>query len=192
MGSERIRDVVRSLRHFSRLDEADMKPVDIHEGLDSTLLILQNRLQAKAGRPGIALIKDYGKLPRIECYAGQLNQVFMHLLTNAIDALEEGFTVNGGGRGKENSQLCHTIEIRTEVVEDRGVAIAIKDNGPGMTEEVRRCIFDPLFTTKPTGKGTGLGLSISHHLVVEKHGGELQCFSEPGQGTEFVIKIPFR
>ncbi|HLO49464.1 MAG TPA: HAMP domain-containing sensor histidine kinase, partial [Kamptonema sp.] len=153
--------------------------------------ILQNRLQAKAGRPGIALVKDYGQLPRIECYAGQLNQVFMHLLTNAIDALEEGFTGNGGGQGKENL-LNHKIEIRTELVEGEGVAIAIKDNGPGMTEEVRRCVFDPLFTTKPTGKGTGLGLSISHHLVVEKHGGELQCFSEPGQGTEFVIKIPIK
>ena len=192
LGSERIRDVVRSLRHFSRLDEADMKPVDIHEGLDSTLLILQNRLQAKAGRPGISLIKEYGNLPRIECYAGQLNQVFMHLLTNAIDALEEGFTVNAIGRGKEGSPLSHIIEIRTQVMEGEAVAIAIKDNGPGMTEEVRRCIFDPLFTTKTTGKGTGLGLSISHHLVVEKHGGELHCFSEPGQGTEFVIKIPIK
>ena len=191
LGSERIRDVVRSLRLFSRLDESDMKPVDIHEGLDSTLLILQNRLQAKAGRPGIALIKKYGNLPPVDCYAGHLNQVFMHLLTNAIDALEEGFMNNMGGDGR-NGKNDHKIEIRTEVLADDMVAIIIKDNGPGMSEEVRRCVFDPLFTTKQTGKGTGLGLSISHHLVVEKHGGELECFSELGNGTEFVIKIPIK
>lgn len=200
VGSERIRDVVRSLRLFSRTDEAQMKPADIHEGLDSTLLILQNRLQAKGGRPGISLVKEYGDLPRVHCYAGHLNQVFMHLLTNAIDALEEG------GRNpekygkiqnqsylssaKSNSEVFNPeIRIRTSVVGENEVAIAISDNGPGMTEEVLDCIFDPLFTTKCPDTSTGLGLAISQHLVVEKHGGKLHCVSRPGEGTELIIKI---
>jgi two-component system, NtrC family, sensor kinase len=200
VGSERIRDVVRSLRLFSRSDEAEKKFADIHEGLDSTLLILQNRLQAKGGRPGISLVKEYGNLPPVQCYAGDLNQVFMHLLTNAIDALEE--TVKNTSKSsitpsesrwfadKSAGQIFHPeIRIRTEVVGENEVAIAISDNGPGMTEEVLNCIFDPLFTTKPPVTNTGLGLSISHHLVVEKHGGELHCFSQPGKGTELIVKI---
>lgn len=200
VGSERIRDVVRSLRLFSRTDEAQMKPADIHEGLDSTVLILQNRLQAKGGRPGINLIKEYGDLPRVRCYAGQLNQVFMHLLTNAIDALEEGgrnpekygtmqnhSCLSAGG---SKAEISHPeIRIRTFLVAESEVAIAISDNGPGMSEEVLCCIFDPLFTTKPPATSTGLGLAISQHLVVEKHGGELQCVSRPGQGTELIVKI---
>jgi two-component system, NtrC family, sensor kinase len=200
VGSERIRDVVRSLRLFSRADEPEKKLSDIHEGLDSTLLILQNRLQAKGGRPGIALIKEYGDLPQVECYAGDLNQVFMHLLTNAIDALEEGVKNTSkysitpresqSFADQSESQIFHPeIRIRTEVVGESEVAIAISDNGPGMTEEVVSCIFDPLFTTKPPVTNTGLGLSIAHHLVVEKHGGELHCFSEPGEGTELIVKI---
>lgn len=195
VGAERIRDVVKSLRLFSRTDEVEMKPVDIHDGLDSTLLILQNRLQAKGGRPGIHLIKEYGSLPRVHCYAGQLNQVFMHLLSNAIDALEECFGSGSGaianGKGKQEQSEQPTIRIRTQLLEEGAVAIAIADNGPGMPEEARRGAFDPLYTAKSNGsKSTGLGLSISHHLVVEKHGGELHCLSEPGGGTEFVIKIP--
>lgn len=200
LGSERIRDVVRSLRLFSRADEAEMKPADIHESLDSTLLILQNRLQAKGGRPGINLVKEYGDLPPVRCYPGQLNQVFMHLLTNAIDALEEGGK-NPEKHGiipsqppllsdKSEGQILNPeIRIRTEVVGDSEVAIVISDNGPGMTQEVLDCIFDPLFTTKPPGTSTGLGLSISRHLVVEKHGGILEYFSEPGRGTEAIVKI---
>ena len=200
VGSERIRDVVRSLRLFSRTDEAQMKPADIHEGLDSTLLILQNRLQAKGGRPGISLVKEYGDLPRVHCYAGHLNQVFMHLLTNAIDALEEGGR-NSEKYGKiqnhsylssarSNSEKFNPeIRIRTSVVGENEVAIAISDNGPGMTEEVLDCIFDPLFTTKCPDTSTGLGLAISQHLVVEKHGGKLHCVSRPGEGTELIIKI---
>ena len=200
VGSERIRDVVRSLRLFSRTDEAQMKPADIHEGLDSTLLILQNRLQAKGGRPGISLVKEYGDLPLVRCYAGHLNQVFMHLLTNAIDALEEGGR-NSEKNGKMQNQsflsgassrpgrLNPEIRIRTSVVEENEVVIAISDNGPGMTEEVLGCIFDPLFTTKSPDTSTGLGLAISQHLVVEKHGGKLHCVSRPGQGTELIIKI---
>ncbi|MEG4817528.1 PAS domain S-box protein [Microcoleus sp. K5-D4] len=200
VGSERIRDVVRSLRLFSRTDEAQMKPADIHEGLDSTLLILQNRLQAKGGRPGISLVKEYGNLPRVHCYAGHLNQVFMHLLTNAIDALEEGGR-NPEKYGKIQNQSYLSsgrsraevfnpeIRIRTSVVGENEVAIAISDNGPGMTEEVLDCIFDPLFTTKCPDTSTGLGLAISQHLVVEKHGGKLHCVSRPGEGTELIIKI---
>ncbi|MEG4005399.1 PAS domain S-box protein [Microcoleus sp. Pol11C1] len=200
IGSERIRDVVRSLRLFSRTDEAQMKPADIHEGLDSTLLILQNRLQAKGGRPGISLVKEYGDLPRVHCYAGHLNQVFMHLLTNAIDALEEGGR-NAEKYGKMQSQSLLSggraraevfnpeIRIRTFVVGENEVGIAISDNGPGMTEEVLDCIFDPLFTTKCPDTSTGLGLAISQHLVVEKHGGKLHCVSRPGEGTELIIKI---
>lgn len=200
VGSERIRDVVRSLRLFSRTDEAQMKPADIHEGLDSTLLILQNRLQAKGGRPGISLVKEYGDLPLVRCYAGHLNQVFMHLLTNAIDALEEGGR-NSEKNGKMQNQsflsgassrpgiLNPEIRIRTSVVEENEVAIAIRDNGPGMTEEVLGCIFDPLFTTKSPDTSTGLGLAISQHLVVEKHGGKLHCVSRPGEGTELIVKI---
>lgn len=200
VGSERIRDVVRSLRLFSRTDEAQMKPADIHEGLDSTLLILQNRLQAKGGRPGISLVKEYGDLPLVRCYPGHLNQVFMHLLTNAIDALEEGGR-NSEKNGKMQNQSFLSgassrpgrfnpeIRIRTSVVEENEVAIAIRDNGPGMTEEVLGCIFDPLFTTKSPDTSTGLGLAISQHLVVEKHGGNLHCVSRPGEGTELIVKI---
>ncbi|MEG4330474.1 PAS domain S-box protein [Microcoleus sp. AT9_A2] len=200
VGSERIRDVVRSLRLFSRTDEAQMKPADIHEGLDSTVLILQNRLQAKGGRPGISLVKEYGDLPRVHCYAGHLNQVFMHLLTNAIDALEEGGrNAEKYGKIQNQSYLASAkskseifnpeIRIRTSVVGENEVAIAISDNGPGMTEEVLDCIFDPLFTTKCSDTSTGLGLAISQHLVVEKHGGKLHCVSRPGEGTELIIKI---
>ena len=200
VGSERIRDVVRSLRLFSRTDEAQMKPADIHEGLDSTVLILQNRLQAKGGRPGISLVKEYGDLPRVRCYPGQLNQVFMHLLTNAIDALEEGGrnpqkygtmqTQSLLSSGGSISELFNPeIRIRTEMVGEGEIAIAISDNGPGMTEEVLGCIFEPLFTTKCPDTSTGLGLAISQHLVVEKHGGELHCVSRPGQGTELIVKI---
>ncbi len=200
VGSERIRDVVRSLRLFSRTDEAEMKSADIHEGLDSTLLILQNRLQAKGGRTGISLVKEYGDLPQVHCYPGHLNQVFMHLLTNAIDALEKGVkdsdkygTIKDHAylspHGSAGEILNPEIRIRTEMVGESEVAIAISDNGPGMTEEVLGCIFDPLFTTKPPGTSTGLGLSISRHLVVEKHGGKLEYVSEPGRGTEVIVKI---
>lgn len=183
MGADRIRQIVVSLRNFSRLDEAEMKPVDIHEGIDNTLLILHNRWKPKGKDPGVELIKEYGTLPKVECYAGQLNQVFMNILTNAMDALE-------------NQGAPHIITISTDIVKTDAlgnpteVAIRIRDNGPGMTEEVKKRLFDPFFTTKPVGKGTGLGLSISYKIVVDKHGGVLKCDSEPGQGTEFLIQIP--
>lgn len=177
MGANRIREIVLSLRNFSRLDEIKMKPVDIHEGLESTLLILQHRFKANADRTGIEIVKEYGDLPLVECFGGELNQVFMNIISNAIDALE-------------NKPAPRIIRIRTERSNAQSVIIRIADNGTGMTEDVKTHLFEPFFTTKPVGKGTGLGLSISYHIVVEKHGGILKCISEPGQGTEFIIEIP--
>jgi signal transduction histidine kinase len=186
VGADRIRDIVLSLRTFSRLDEAEMKQVDIHDGIESTLMILQNRLKNKPDRPPIDLIKEYGNLPLVECYPGQLNQVFMNLLSNAIDALE--MEMNKSDRtGKYLA-----IRIRTELTDNNSVAMRIADTGPGMSENVKRRLFDPFFTTKPIGKGTGLGLAISHSIVVEKHGGELTCNSVLGEGSEFAIEIPLR
>jgi signal transduction histidine kinase len=193
LGIERIRIIVESLRNFSRLDETEIKSVDIHEGINSTLMILQHRLKAKSDRPAINVIKDYGALPLVTCYAGQLNQVFMNLLANAIDALEE--------RGsRENGTVFHPqILIRTEFVPDHsydnistasGIRVTIADNGIGMTENVRSKLFTPFFTTKPIGKGTGMGLSISRKILLEKHCAEIQCFSTPEQGTQFIIEMP--
>ncbi len=182
-GANRIREIILSLRNFSRLDEAQIKQVNIHEGIDSTLLMLQHRLKKGAGHLEIKLIKDYGQLPWVECYASQLNQVFMHLLTNAIDALE-------------SQPEPRVITIRTEVgsredgKNSQFVVIRIADNGPGIPEDIQKQIFDPFFTTKPVGAGTGLGLSIAHSIVVDKHGGQLSCISTPGQGSEFVIELP--
>ncbi len=186
VGADRIRDIVLSLRTFSRLDEAEMKQVDIHEGIESTLLILQNRLKNKPDRPPINLIKEYGNLPLVECYPGQLNQVFMNLLSNAIDALEMEMN-KPDGQGKNLA-----ITIRTEVTDNNCVVMRIADSGPGMSEDVKKRLFDPFFTTKPIGKGTGLGLAISHSIIVEKHGGELDCNSVLGEGSEFAIEIPLR
>jgi signal transduction histidine kinase len=187
VGAERIREIVLSLRNFSRLDEAQVKPVDIHEGIDSTLLILQNRLKGWAGHPKIEVIKEYATLPRVECYSGQLNQVFMNILVNAIDALDSYNTQRSLEEIRDNPGK---IRIRTEMFSSNYVTVRIADNGPGMTEQVRKQLFDPFFTTKPIGKGTGLGLSISYQIVVEKHGGSLKCISQPGQGSEFWIEIP--
>ncbi|MEG4457202.1 AAA family ATPase [Microcoleus sp. N9_A1] len=187
VGAERIRQIVLSLRNFSRLDEAVMKPVDIHEGIESTLLLLQNQLKAKPDHPGIEIIKEYGELPKIECYAGFLNQAFMNILSNAIDAIEESLLTSPiASIAKKKSQ----VRIRTSVINSNQVEIRIADNGAGMTEEVSQKVFDPFFTTKPVGSGTGLGLAISYQIVVEKHHGRLTCISAPGQGAEFVIEIP--
>lgn len=191
VGTDRIRQIVLSMRNFSRSDQSNIKLVDIHEGIDSTLLILQHRLKAQGGHPAIQIIKEYGDLPRVECCGGQLNQVFMNILGNGIDALDEAIQ-NGQwakGNGKNLLLTLPAITIRTEVVDDF-VAIRISDNGGGIPDEIRRQLFDPFFTTKPVGKGTGLGLSISYHLVVEKHGGRIECVSEVGLGTEFAIEIP--
>ena len=185
IGADRIRQIVLSLRNFSRLDQAEMKVVDIHEGIDSTLLILQNRFKALGDVPDIQLVKQYGNIPEIECYAGQLNQVFMNILSNALDALEEQSQTEGG-----ISNNTPMIQIRTESLSPERVLIVFKDNGPGIPETVRAQIFDPFFTTKSIGKGTGLGLSISYQIVVDQHHGSIACVSEPDKGTEFQIQLP--
>ncbi len=201
IGAERIREIVASLKNFSRLDQNKMKPVDIHDGIDSTLMILHHRLKATSDRPEILIKKEYGRLPKVTCYAGQLNQVFMNVLSNAIDALEES-SQNRSIQGLKSHPNC--ITIRTEVSrfyptkqptntpEESWVRIYIADNGPGISDEVRSHIFEPFFTTKELGKGTGMGLSISHQIVVEKHGGSFICNSEPGKGTEFIIELPVK
>ena len=189
VGTERIYEIVKSLRNFSRLDEAEMKPVNIHEGIDSTLLILNNRLAPKAGKK-INLIKEYGNLPQISCYASQLNQVFMNILVNGIDALEEA--IEKGNFSELNEQQIPTIKIQTKVVDKNLVTITISDNGMGIKEQVRNKIFDPFFTTKPVGKGTGIGLAISYQIIVDKHGGRIFCNSQEGKGTEFMIEIPIQ
>ena len=186
-GSERIREIVKSLRTFSRLDEADYKKVDIHESIESTLMILQSRLKAKPERCEIAVIKNYDKLPFVECYAGQLNQVFLNLLLNAIDVLEEKIN-----KANNSPFLAPQVSIYTKLLDSERITICIADNGLGMTEEIREQIFNPFFTTKPVGQGTGLGLAVSYQIVVDKHHGELKCSSTPGEGTEFVIEIPAR
>jgi PAS domain S-box-containing protein len=189
VGADRIQQIVRSLRNFSRMDEAEMKVVDIHEGIDSTLMILQNRLKEKSDNLGIEVIKQYGQLPTVECYAGQLNQVFMNILTNAIDALEE----RDQGRSREEiKQNPSQIWITTEAIGTSHARIRILDNGTGISEAVQHRLFDPFFTTKPVGKGTGLGMSISYQIVTEKHGGTLRCQSTLGEGAEFIIEIPLQ
>lgn len=180
VGSERIREIVLSLRNFSRLDEAEFKQADIHQGIDSTLMILHHRLKAKSHYPMIQVIKDYGQLPLVECYVGQLNQVFMNLLGNAIDALEL--------LPLENPHIW----IHTELIDPNRLSVEISDNGAGIPEEIHSKLFDPFFTTKPIGKGTGLGLSISYQIVVERHKGKLSCDSEVGKGTKFTIEMPVR
>lgn len=180
-GAERIQKIVLSLRNFSRLDEAEMKEVNIHEGIDSTLVILQNRLRKTQNRPQIEVIRDYSELPKVTCYASQMNQVLMHLLTNAIDALD---------KNEANENDPPQISIRTELTPLETVKIFIADNGVGIPESVQARLFDPFFTTKPVGSGTGLGLSISYQIVVQKHRGQLICCSFPGQGSEFCIEIP--
>lgn len=186
MGSNRIREIVLSLRNFSRLDEADMKEVNIHEGIDNTLLILQSRLKENVQHRGVKVIKKYGNIPLVECYVGQLNQVFMNLISNAIDALQD----SGRNCHLINQQNSDQITIETELIAQNKIRIKIADNGVGMSENVKSNLFNPFFTTKPVGKGTGLGLSISYQIIVEKHKGSIECNSELGQGTEFIIEIP--
>jgi two-component system NtrC family sensor kinase len=205
VGSERIREIVKSLRNFSRLDEAQVKQVDIHEGLDSTLMILQHRLKADGDRSAIEVIKEYGDLPLVECYAGQLNQVFMNILTNAIDAIDKLQSADSEGKTpKKPGLITIRTEIKSQSLRDNPeevfpsnslsptsqVLIRIANNGPSIDENVQKRIFDPFFTTNSVGKGTGLGMSISYSIIVEKHRGKLSCISSPGQGVEFVIEIP--
>jgi PAS domain S-box-containing protein len=179
VGTERIKQIVLSLRNFSRLDESQLKQVDIHLGIDSTLLLWQNRLRAEGNRPEIIVIKNYSILPKIKCYASQLNQVFLSLLDNAIDAL----------KSQAEPRL---ITINTSIITKSHPVVVIKiaDNGVGMSEDVRQKMFDPFFTTKPVGSGTGLGLAISHHIIEQQHSGQISCFSTPGKGTELIVEIP--
>ncbi|MGB5961141.1 MAG: PAS domain S-box protein [Coleofasciculaceae cyanobacterium] len=184
VGAERISEIVRSLRNFSRLDEKELKAVDVHEGIDNTLLILQHRLKAQGSISEIQVIKDYGKLPLVTCYANQLNQVFMNLLTNAIDALK-------------NQSSLRIITIRTSLTtgkepQTNSVIIRITDNGCGINEKVKNQIFDPFFTTKPIGSGTGLGLAVSYQIIVDKHQGKIHYISDLGQGTNFIVEIPVK
>ncbi|AFZ17574.1 PAS domain S-box protein [Allocoleopsis franciscana] len=191
LGAERIRKIVQSLSTFSRVDEAAVKEVDIHQGIDSTLILLEGRLKPPLNSQTIQVIKDYSNLPLVKCYPGELNQVFMNLLNNAIDALEKQ---NRHQNFAEISANPGMIKIRTEISSKSAskpwIVIRIVDNGSGMTEEVSSRAFDPFFTTKPVGEGTGLGLAISYQIVVELHKGRLYCISSPGQGTEFVIELP--
>ena len=211
IGVERIRQIVLTLRNFSRMDESEMKAVDIHEGIESTLLILRHRLQSKSDhKHAIHIIRDYGTLPKVECYPGQLNQVLMNILANAIDALEESPKFHHHDRSatavleskiQKVLQRAHHIEIiqdqsvptvwiKTEYPSRDRIIIRIIDNGVGIPASIKAQLFDPFFTTKPIGKGTGLGLSISYQIIVNRHQGQLDCHSVPGLGTEFVISIP--
>lgn len=186
-GCDRIRSISQSLRIFSRSDTLEKVEADLHAGIDSTLLILQHRLKSTPARPAIQVMKQYGTIPPVKCFLGQLNQVFMNILANAIDALDEG---NQGLSFAEVESRSNCITIQTDLLNPNTVAIHIADNGVGMPDSVRHHIFDHLFTTKPVGKGTGLGLSIAYHIVVEKHNGEIQVVSTPQQGTQFVIHLP--
>ncbi|GAX34206.1 trifunctional serine/threonine-protein kinase/ATP-binding protein/sensor histidine kinase [Nodularia sp. NIES-3585] len=189
LSTQRIRNISTSLRTFSRADTTSKLSANIHEGIDSTLLILQHRLKANHRRPAIEIIKNYGNIPKLKCYLGQLNQVFMNILANAIDALDEA--VSGSTYAENQAKPTQIITIKTQLSENhQNVIIKIKDNGKGMTEEVKSCIFDHLFTTKPVGQGTGLGLSISQKIIEEKHNGSFTCESVLGEGTEFIISIP--
>jgi len=183
-GVNRIKDISTSLRTFSRADNNYPVACNIHDGIDSTIMILKHRLKGNENRPEIQVVKDYGNLPQIECYAGQLNQVFMNLLSNAIDALEES------NQGRKYGEIANEITVNTELSEDKNQAIIrIKDNGIGMSAEVQAKIFEHLFTTKGVGKGTGLGLAIARQIIVEKHGGAISVNSEVGVGTEFIISL---
>jgi PAS domain S-box-containing protein len=186
-GTRRIREIVLSLRNFSRLDESEFKKVNIHEGIDSTLMILQNRLKPKIDCYGITVIKEYGSLPLIECYPSQLNQVFMNMIVNAIDALEERIIKNSYSN---NFNFIPQITINTKKIKKNTAQIRISDNAYGIPENIASKLFDPFFTTKEVGKGTGLGLSVSYQIIVEKHGGKLFCESVLGKGTNFIIEIP--
>ena len=179
-GADRIRLIVQALKNFARLDEAEEKHVDIHEGIESTLLLLSHRLDTTANRPKVKVIKDLGALPKVHCYPGLLNQALMNLMGNAIDALDA--STNNGKQPK--------LEIRTKLVDPNQIMIWISDNGSGMPTEVQDRIFDPFFTTKGVGEGTGMGLAISYQIIVEKHAGQLECISVLGKGTEFVIILP--
>ena len=186
-GTERIKKIVLSLRNFARMDESDYKAVDLHEGIESTLMILENRLKAQAHRSPIDIIREYENLPLVECYAGQMNQVFINILVNSIDSFDED---------KQNTNLSEKqqnfIRIITSATDDQYAVIRIIDNSSGIAEADQKRLFDPFFTTKPVGKGTGMGLAIAYQTVTERHSGTLECISSVGQGSEFIIRIPLQ
>ncbi|MDJ1183366.1 sensor histidine kinase [Roseofilum casamattae] len=184
LGVRRISDIVVSLKNFSRMDQSESKLVNIHEGIDSALAILQHRLKEHPNNLAIKVIRNYGDLPQIECYPGKLNQVLMNILTNAIDALEEDWS---SARADESER---TIVIATSAIESDRIEIRIADNANGIPNAIQSQIFDPFFTTKPIGQGTGMGLAISHHIINELHKGQLTFNSRVGVGTEFSIQIP--
>ncbi len=188
LGIDRIREISSSLRTFSRADQDAKSLFDLHQGLDSTLLILKHRLKADSQRPEIEVIKDYGELPLIGCFPGQLNQVFMNLLSNAIDALDE---ITQDKPLQTDQPHLHQISIATRFLAERQqVTVSIRDNGLGMPDEVKSRIFENLFTTKAVGKGTGLGLAITRQIIVEKHDGDISAVSELNMGTEFMLTLP--
>jgi len=183
-GTERISTLILALRIFSRLNESDVKSVNLHQGIDSTLLLLQSKMKPERHRSGIQVIKNYSDLPNITCYASQMNQVFLNLLNNAIDALEFG-------PGKFwHETTIPTIWIGTELTNQERVKITVKDNGMGIEEKIKPNLFNPFFTTKPVGKGSGLGLLTCYEIVVDKHQGQLTYNSQFGQGAEFIVEIP--
>ncbi|AFY39187.1 integral membrane sensor signal transduction histidine kinase [[Leptolyngbya] sp. PCC 7376] len=189
LGTQRIRDIVLSLRTFSRTDEAEFKAVNIHEGIDSTLVILNHRLKEESGRPAIQIIKNYGELPLIECFPGQLNQVFINILNNAIDALEESsFNLSTA----ELTASPNQITISTGIIAPNKIELRFKDNGQGMTDDIQEKIFNPFFTTKLIGEGTGMGMSISYQIITENHAGEIFVNSTAKVGSELIIRIPIR
>ena len=183
LGTDRISQIVSSLRNFSRHDESEMKIANLYEGIENTLMLLQYRLKERNDRPAIQVFKHYENLPKINCYPAQLNQVFMHLLSNAIDAIELQFKIN--------PQFFPKLSIKTELNPlSETIVIEIIDNGIGIDEAIVDRIFDPFFTTKPVGKGTGLGLSTSYQIVTENHHGKLTCRSAPNQGSTFQLDLP--
>ncbi|MFK8186573.1 MAG: sensor histidine kinase [Phormidesmis sp.] len=210
VGAERIRDIVTSLRSFARLDETGLKEVDVHESIENALLVIHHRLEAKAERTGIDIVKDYGELPLVVCFPAQINQVGFNLLDNAVDAIDNYFSQEdsqedsqGDSQGDSQRDFGERlmrkpqiqIKTRCESARENNTGetrchIYIRDNGGGILEDVRQSIFDPFFTTKDVGQGTGLGLAISHQIIVEAHGGELRCESAPGDGTTMIVSLP--
>lgn len=188
IGADRTAEIIKALKRFSRFDEEEYQSVDLHEGIDNSLLLLSNRLKQQSSKPGITVHREYGTLPLVKCFPGQLNQVFMNLLVNAIDALEEGPVT--GSRGERSPHPRPTVYVRTRVLTPDRVMISIQDNGPGMPPEVQERLFTPFFTTKAAGQGTGLGLAICRQIITERHGGTLRFNSALGEGTEFIIELP--
>jgi signal transduction histidine kinase len=186
LGTDNIRGIMQSLTNFSRSDGERKKSIDIHQGLETTLLILQHRLKAKPKRPAIQVLKEYGNLPKIECYSGQMNQVFMNILVNSIDALDNSFILSNY---EQIQKLNPQIRISTNI-DKEAVKIIIANNGKSMSDVLQSQIFQPFFSTQPKINENKLGLAISYQIITENHCGNLQCISSPEQGTEFIIQIP--